>query len=95
MKTDFSYSFHEMARQAGLELAPFCLEATQHKTKCRFWCRLRGSASFISPLNWTEVGLKHISKLNLWVGALPRDSYSEQDSMYIRVQFTNSWARCH
>jgi len=27
-------------------------------SKCRFWCRLRGSASFISPLNWTEVGLK-------------------------------------
>jgi hypothetical protein len=25
-------------------------------SKCRFWCRLRGSASFISPLNWTEVG---------------------------------------
>jgi hypothetical protein len=27
-------------------------------SKCRFWCRLRGSASFISPLNldrtWTE-----------------------------------------
>ena len=29
-------------------------------SKCRFWCRLRGSASFISPLNWTEV------VLNLW-----------------------------
>ncbi len=27
-------------------------------SKCRFWCRLRGSASFISPLNWTEGGLK-------------------------------------
>jgi hypothetical protein len=27
-------------------------------SKCRFWCRLRGSASFISLLNWTEVGLK-------------------------------------
>ena len=27
-------------------------------SKCRFWCRLRGSASFISPLNWTELGLK-------------------------------------
>src|SRR6266436_2190014 len=25
-------------------------------SKCRCWCRLRGSASFISPLNWTEVG---------------------------------------
>jgi len=31
-------------------------------SKCRFWCRLRGSASFISPLNWTEVGLKHGAK---------------------------------
>src|SRR6202158_1562670 len=30
-------------------------------SKCRFWCRLRGSASFISPLNWTEVGLKLFS----------------------------------
>jgi hypothetical protein len=29
-------------------------------SKCRFWCRLRGSASFISPLNWTEVGLKQL-----------------------------------
>ncbi|MDX6713197.1 MAG: transposase, partial [Blastocatellia bacterium] len=27
-------------------------------SKCRFWCRLRGDASFISPLNRTEVGLK-------------------------------------
>lgn len=27
-------------------------------SKCRCWCRLRGSASFISLLNWTEVGLK-------------------------------------
>src|SRR6267154_545248 len=26
-------------------------------SKCRCWYRLRGSASFISPLNWTEVGL--------------------------------------
>ncbi len=25
-------------------------------SKCRCWCRLRGSASFISPLNWTDVG---------------------------------------
>src|SRR5260370_42315455 len=28
-------------------------------SKCRCWCRLRGSASFISPLNWTELGLKN------------------------------------
>jgi hypothetical protein len=27
-------------------------------SKCRFWCRLRGNASFISLLNWTDVGLK-------------------------------------
>src|SRR6266436_3048860 len=27
-------------------------------SKCRFWCRLRGGASLISPLNWTELGLK-------------------------------------
>jgi len=31
---------------------------TVQNSKCRCWCRLRGSASFISPLNWTEVGLK-------------------------------------
>ena len=24
---------------------------------CRFWCRSRGSESFISLLNWTEIGL--------------------------------------
>src|SRR6266480_3846184 len=27
-------------------------------SKCRCWCRLRGHASLISTLNWTEVGLK-------------------------------------
>ena len=27
-------------------------------SKCRFWCRRRGNASFISLLNWTVVGLK-------------------------------------
>jgi hypothetical protein len=27
------------------------------KSKCRFWCRSRGSVSLISPLNWTDVGL--------------------------------------
>jgi hypothetical protein len=31
--------------------------AMQNST-CRFWGRLGGSASFISPVNWTEVGLK-------------------------------------
>jgi len=29
-------------------------------SKCRCWCRLRGSASFISPLKWTELGLKRL-----------------------------------
>ena len=27
------------------------------KSKCRCWCRIRGNASLISPLNWTEDGL--------------------------------------
>jgi hypothetical protein len=27
------------------------------KSKCRFWCRLRGNPPLISPLNWTEDGL--------------------------------------
>jgi hypothetical protein len=27
-------------------------------SKCCFWCRLQGSAPFISLLNWTEDGLK-------------------------------------
>jgi len=27
-------------------------------SKCRCWCRSRGSAPFISPLNWTEAGLE-------------------------------------
>ena len=27
--------------------------------KCRFWCRLQGNASFISLLNWTDVGLEY------------------------------------
>src|SRR6266403_41870 len=37
-------------------------------SKCRFWCRLRGSASFISPLNWTEDGLKFVARTRerLW-----------------------------
>src|SRR6516162_2049672 len=27
------------------------------KSKCRFWCRLRGNSPLISPLSWTEHGL--------------------------------------
>ena len=37
---------------------PLLRRYTVQKSKCRFWCRLRGNASFISLLNWTEVGLK-------------------------------------
>ena len=47
-------------------------------SNCRFWCRLRGSASFISPLNWTEDGLKcwgeprsdHCNELMLLAGVV-------------------------
>ena len=42
-------------------------------SKCRCWCRLRGSASFISPLNWTEVGLKQ------WGEPLEWHSLSEHE----------------
>ena len=35
------------------------------KSKCRFWCRIRGNASLISPLNWTEDGLNSGSNY-LW-----------------------------
>jgi hypothetical protein len=44
-------------RTCGNLLRRYALKSS----KCRYWCRLRGSASFISPLNWTEDGLK-------WVG---------------------------
>src|SRR6516165_12400539 len=30
------------------------------KSKCRFWCRLRGEPPLISPLNWTENGLTSV-----------------------------------
>ena len=35
-------------------------------SKCRFWCRLQGNASFISLLNWTEVGLKTFDSTGAW-----------------------------
>jgi hypothetical protein len=38
---------------------PLLIRCVAQNSKCRFWCRLRGNASFISLLNWTEVGLKH------------------------------------
>src|SRR6266446_10998221 len=41
-------------RTCGILLRSYAVQ----NSKCRFWCRLRGSASFISPLNWTEVGLQ-------------------------------------
>jgi hypothetical protein len=46
-----------MARPGRLELPALCLEVTQYKTlSAASGGRLRGSASFISPLNWTEGG---------------------------------------
>jgi hypothetical protein len=41
----------------GLESSVVLRSYAIQKSKCRFWCRLRGSAPFISPLKWTEVGL--------------------------------------
>src|ERR1700680_1531844 len=38
--------------------APLLRRCAVQKSKCRFWCRLQGNASFISLLKWTEVGLK-------------------------------------
>src|SRR6516165_12383753 len=32
------------------------------KSKCRFWCRLRGNPPLISPLNWTEDGLTSVPR---------------------------------
>ena len=39
-------------RTCGILLRSYAVQ----NSKCRCWCRLRGSAPFISPLNWTEVG---------------------------------------
>jgi len=42
----------------------------------RFWCRLQGSASFISLLSWTEVGLKSMfSCLNESIAASAENSW--------------------
>ena len=37
---------------------PLLRSYTIQNSKCRRWCRLRGSAPFISPLNWTDDGPK-------------------------------------
>ena len=40
------------------ELPAFWFVGKQSKTLSAVWCRLQRDAPFISPLNWTEVGLK-------------------------------------
>jgi hypothetical protein len=61
-----------LARPAGLEPAAFCLEGAQYKIlSARLSCRLRGNVSFISLLNWTEVGLKLLACQSRQKGALP------------------------
>ena len=51
--------FNEMARPVRTRTCGILLRSyAVQNSKCRFWCRLRESASFISPLNWTEIGLK-------------------------------------
>src|SRR6516165_8333022 len=43
----------------------FALLLVRHgvqKSKCRFWCRLRGNPPLISPLNWTEDGLTSVPR---------------------------------
>jgi hypothetical protein len=45
---------------------PLLRSCAIQNSKCRFWCRARGSASFISLLNWTEVGLKFLGVMR-WV----------------------------
>jgi hypothetical protein len=48
-----------MARPAGLEPAAFCLEATHYKTlSAASGVAYEEARHFISPLNWTELGLK-------------------------------------
>ena len=44
------------AQQALVNFGCFVSSYAIQNSKCRCWCRLRGSAPFISPLNWTEVG---------------------------------------
>jgi len=59
-----SYCFNEFQKSGApgetRTRDPLLRSYAVQNSKCRFWCRLRGSASFISPLNWTEVGLKQL-----------------------------------
>jgi hypothetical protein len=39
---------------------PLLRRCAVQNSKCRFWCRLQGDASFIWLLNWTEVRLNFL-----------------------------------
>jgi hypothetical protein len=50
-----------MARPEGFEPPTLCFEATQYKTlSAAYGVACGGTRSFISPLNWTEDGLKSV-----------------------------------
>ena len=59
-----SYCFNEFQKSGAPGQTrtgdPLLRRYAVQNSKCRFWCRLRGSASFISPLNWPEVGLINV-----------------------------------
>jgi hypothetical protein len=59
---------------------PLVRRCAVQKSKCRFWCRLRGSASFISSLNWTELGPKFF--------ASPVDCFLQCDSLAYTVSLS-------
>src|SRR5467141_5009801 len=64
-----SYGFNEFQKSGAPGQTrtgdPLLRRYAVQNSKCRFWCRLRGSASLISPLNWTAVGLTQGGKLKL------------------------------
>jgi len=43
---------------SGGDPNPLLRRSAVQNSKCRLWCRLRGNASLISSLKWTEDGLK-------------------------------------
>ncbi len=64
-----------------LELPTLCLEDTQYKILRAASGRLQRNAPFISPLNWTDVGLKTLlafaADADGWQGTLPESIREE------------------
>jgi hypothetical protein len=62
-----------VARPAGLEPAPFCLEGAQYKTlSAAFGVAYEGARHIISLLKWTEDMIHGITNGLGWLGSMHR-----------------------